>query len=135
MQGSENFRAIHHLSSPDSHKLLEWIDRSVDELPVEVKSLTQELEMLTRKRQKAESSLSRVPPDEVLHPLMQELNQIHSRLGGLIQRTKILDEEIRQVQFKYDEVCRQLKKQEEQQKEFAGTKLQERACIKSPESS
>lgn len=113
------FRPLHEFSLSEEQKVLEWINDALNQLPQELRSLTKKLETLTRQRQKVETSLLRMPPDEVLHPLMQDLNQLHSKLGAAQQEAKTSDEEIRHEDFRLSEVVRQLKKATELRQEFS----------------
>lgn len=115
----QNFRPLHQLSMADERKILEWIDFVLNDSPTELKELTQELESLSRQRQKVETSLSRIPPDDILHPLLEDLKRMNNELGALQQKSKTLDEAIRQTEFKHGEVMRQLRKQLDLQEGYA----------------
>jgi len=105
---------VHHLSSAERGKLLGWIDQTLDSTPTDLRQLTVNLEKLVRQRQDVDNSLFRVPLDDVLHPFIQKLSNIHEELGTIQENHRNLDEDLRKVQFELSLVTRQIEKKLEQ---------------------
>lgn len=108
---------IHNLSGPDQQKVLGWIDEALTQVPTRIKELSENLEKLTRGRQEIEKLLLRSPPEEVLHPYIQQLNKLHTDLGAEEQKLLNSEEKRKAVKFKIDEVVRKLFKEHEKQKQ------------------
>lgn len=105
---------IHPLSSMERKEILRWIDISVNHVPSHLAKLSVRLEKLVRERQKIESFLFRVPPDEVLGPLLQKLGELHKELGVLQERYRAFEEETRKTKNEINQVTRELIKVIEQ---------------------
>ena len=88
------------------------------------------LETLTGERQQVETDLLRIPPDEVLHPLMQEMNRQHTRLGALQQEERRSDEEIKHEEIRLAEVVRQRDKSIESQREVLNLEYKNKLASK-----
>jgi DNA sulfur modification protein DndD len=115
---SPKSRPLHEFSVPEERRLLEWVDEALNRTPKDLRGLTLKLETLTRERQKVETDLLRIPPDEVLHPLMQEMNRLHARLGALQQEERRSDEEIKHEETKLADVVRQRDRSIESRREI-----------------
>lgn len=109
---------IHNLSGPEQQKLLGWINEVLNHISAHMKELAEQLEQLTRERQEVEKSLLRTPADEVIHPLVQELNKLHTEIGAEKQKLAQVEETIRSKEFKLTEVQRQIDKIYERDKKL-----------------
>lgn len=78
---SEHTSCIHRLSPETSGQLTAWINTARTEVTQIVASISSKLEDLYRKQQRIQLDLSRVPAEEVIRPLMEDLNRIHQELG------------------------------------------------------
>jgi DNA sulfur modification protein DndD len=78
-----NIKLRHQIAEPERLQLLGWIDQATTNVPKKLKQLGEHLENLEQERLGIESKLRKVPADAVLKPLMDELNQLHQRLGEL----------------------------------------------------
>ncbi len=74
---------IHDLSNAHEKQIRLWASEALNTLPLEMKKTGEELETLYREQQKVERDLARVPQEDVLRPLMDDLNALHRRLGEL----------------------------------------------------
>lgn len=95
----QKFSLLHQLSSLEQRKLIGWIDQSLEDVPQQLKTLTGALERLTRERQKIENALSHAPSDDILHPLVVRLNELHQQSGQLHQQIQHIDNDIHQIEF------------------------------------
>lgn len=91
---------IHHLSNIEKKKILGWTDEVLDEIPKKIKSINNTLEILTIELQKTEDALRKAPSDEVVGPLINELNSINREIGNNETILKQIDENIKQLQSK-----------------------------------
>jgi len=105
---------VHYVSSRERSRLLDWIDKASNYTPRELRVLTYDLERIVRQRQDVVASLFRAPPDDVLHPLIQRLSDLHEELGVLQENYRNLDEELRKVRYELTQIVRQIEKKLEQ---------------------
>ena len=105
---------IHHLSSKERSKTLDWIDQALSSVPPNLRLLTADLEKLVRQRQDVDKSLFRAPHDDVLHPLIQKLGDLHKQLGVLQENYRNLGEDLHKDQFELSQVISQIEKRLEQ---------------------
>ncbi len=96
-------RFIHHLSPGDRERIIHWIELSQEWVPAQLRSTTTALEEKVRAFQSHEDELSRVPPDEAVSPLVQNLNSLHQRLGERNHQMGLLDEKLHQLEYKLNE--------------------------------
>ena len=108
---------IHSLSPPESQQLLNWIHSCLSEVPERFHKLNQQFEESNRQLQRVESDLGRIPSDEILKPLMQKLANLHQRLGGLQNQVEDEEANIQLLQYRRDEVKRQLSQLNESQRD------------------
>ena len=74
---------IHRLSSTESRQLLQWIDGALNGLPERVREISGELETEYRNLQRAEEALKRIPSDDVLAPLVSEMQALNQAYGEM----------------------------------------------------
>ena len=108
---------IHSLSPPESQQLLSWINSCLFEVPGKFHKLTQQFEENNRRLQQVETALGRIPSDEVLKPLMQQLSNLHQQLGGLQKQVENEEATIQSLMYRRDEVERRLSQLNESQQE------------------
>ena len=92
---------IKHLSISDQDRILNWIDDALEDIPIKVKKITYDIDTLTTELQKTEGQLSKVPSDEVIGPIVSQLNEINKEIGYLEGLLKDTDEKLTQVKHKY----------------------------------
>ena len=85
---------IHSLSHAVQDQLLRWIDQATLDLPKSMQAASNELESLYRDLHKVESSLRKVPADEVLKPLAEELGKAHQRMAECAQQAIAKEQQI-----------------------------------------
>jgi hypothetical protein len=72
---------IDDLSSAHEQQIRSWATEALEALPKELRRTAEELELLYREQQKVERDLSRIPQEEALHPLLEELREYNQRLA------------------------------------------------------
>jgi DNA sulfur modification protein DndD len=77
---------IHQLSANESRQLLQWIDQALQDTPDRLRELSTELESAYRSLQKTEEALKRIPADDVLAPLLSNLQELNQRYGALSEK-------------------------------------------------
>ena len=108
---------IHSLSPPESQRLLGWVDSCLSEIPEGFHKLNRQFEESNRQLQRVETALGRIPSDEVLEPLMQDLSNIHQQLGGLQKQAQDEAANIQSLMYHRDEVVRRLSQLNESQRD------------------
>jgi len=103
-----DFRPIHQLSPIEYQKMLVWIDRSLHEVPLQMEEATTRLEKSIQERHKIENTLIKAPDDDVISPLIHQLNDLNKDLGQLQEQHKKEEEETRVDQNKLNEVERKI---------------------------
>lgn len=105
-----NIQVRHQISEPERLQLLGWIDQATTNLPSRLKQLGSRLESLEQERQSIEAKLRKVPDDAVLKPLMDELNQLHQRLGELQAVAEQQEKKLSSLNNRRQDAQRQLQK-------------------------
>ena len=105
-----SMQVFHQVSSVERKKLFDWIDQALNQVPIELRELSANLEKLVRHRQDVDTQLYRAPLDDVLHPFVQKLNALHEELGVLQEKYQHLDEDVHKVQNELNRVVRQIEK-------------------------
>ena len=113
----KDFHQVHHLSALESQQLLDWIKLCLLEIPDRFHKLHQQLEENNDQLQEVETALERIPSDEILKPLMQKLSNLQQQLGGLQKQVRDEDANIQSLQYRRNEVERELKKLDELQQD------------------
>ena len=113
----EDLHQVHHLSTLESQQLLSWINSCLFEIPERFHKLHQQLEENNDQLQEVETALERIPSDEILKPLMQKLSNLQQQLGRLQKQVKDEDANIQSLQYRRNEVERELEKLNELQQD------------------
>ena len=111
----EESSQLHHLSSLESQKLLNWIDRSLNRVPQKLRELNHELLRSTSELHEVERDLARIPADEVLQPLMIELNGLHQQFGALRKQEQDEMANVQSLMYRQEKVKRDLEQLKESQ--------------------
>ncbi len=101
---------IHPLSSVERDEMLKWIESALNDVPSRLMQLSSKLEKLVRTRQRIEKFLFSVPSDDVMHPLIRRLGELHEKLGKFQEKLYSLEEKARQIKNELNHVMRELKK-------------------------
>lgn len=73
---------VHRLSDDQRGRLLAATDRVLDDVPEQLKAVQTELEKKTRRLGKVELSLKKVPDDDQLQPLLDQMKELHRELAA-----------------------------------------------------
>jgi len=102
---------IHSLSADDAAQIATWIKRATQEIPAELRKLAKELEDLYRKQQQVERGLSRVPSEDVVRPLLDQLTARHKELANRVAAATAKHDEVAGLRRELDDLvsdCRKL---------------------------
>ena len=119
---SSKIQLIHEVSEPDQRKLAKWIEESSTSLRSELKTVTVELESSLQELRSVEESLFRVPAEENVAPLMQQINNLHKELGSLTKEMQHIEERMIQASFEFKENERRIAKIAEEQRQIQSEK-------------
>ncbi len=72
---------VHSLSPEMSRQLTVWIENATNDVAQVISVMSKKLEELYRSQQRTQIELRQVPAEEVIRPLMEELNLLHQELG------------------------------------------------------
>ncbi len=109
-ESRNGLKILHQVSDVERYQLITWINDSINSTPQKIKDIGDRLANLERTRQEITIKLRNIPEDDVLRPLMENLNQMNQELGqlnGLINRVTLEKE----TQYnEREEAGRQIKK-------------------------
>ena len=97
---------VHQLAGPQQRQLLSWIDQALQEVPHRVRNIAAQLERDARELQKTEETLRKIPADDVLKPLLEELHGLHQELVEVSKQTLAKEEQLKTVELQLNEVQR-----------------------------
>jgi DNA sulfur modification protein DndD len=106
MAGPADGHAFHGCSSAERRDLFKWIDSATTDIPQEVASLTKRLEQLNRSEHKIQAELRKAPSDDVLFPLLQDLQDGYKTLAEMNHSMTAVEENIRIEQAKTAELSK-----------------------------
>src|SRR5260370_35677258 len=72
---------VHSLSPEMSRQLTVWIENATNEVAQAISVMSKKLEELYRSQQRTQIELRQVPVEEVIRPIMEELNLLNEDLG------------------------------------------------------
>ena len=101
---------IQDLSHNDIEEIRIWIERATNEIPHKMKSYCELLANVEDDISKVESNLSRVPSEDLLKPILKELNHLNQEIGSLELNARQLDEKISISQTKIAKLDSQVEK-------------------------
>lgn len=77
------FKKIRERSPSEYNCVLEWIDTCLNKVPQEFREVNNALEIAQSKREKVENAFQKVPPEDVLKPIIENLSDLNKKLGQL----------------------------------------------------
>jgi len=101
---------LHSLTVEQRRQLIAWIDSAVEQLPAQMKGLTDKLEALEREERSISKKIQQVPSDEVANPLISEFESLSRQQGELEEQRKQIEKEMSQLEHQLAEADRNRKK-------------------------
>jgi DNA sulfur modification protein DndD len=111
MESAVHDEPIHHISPTERHQILSWIQQTKTEIPIFLQAMGTELESFYRDLTKVDVSLKKIPADEVIKPLVEELNQLHHQFAELDRQAKEIEQETAVTDARLAEATRVYQKQ------------------------
>jgi len=101
---------LHSLTVEQRRQLIAWIDSAVEQLPAQMKGLTDKSEALEREERSLSKKIQQVPSDEVANPLISEFESLSRQQGELEEQRKQIEKEMSQLEHQLAEADRNRKK-------------------------
>lgn len=111
METAVHDEPIHAVSPTERRQIISWIQQAKTEVPIFLHAMGTELESFYRDFTKVEVSLKKIPADEVIKPLVEELNQLHQQFAEIDREAKELEQEFNVAEARHAEVSRLYQKQ------------------------
>ena len=89
-----DFKKIRERSPAEYDYILEWIDACLSKVPQEFKELNGVLDIARSELKKVGNALQKVPPEDVLKPIIENLSKLNKTLGQLQKEKQNIDEMI-----------------------------------------
>jgi DNA sulfur modification protein DndD len=93
----QGFKKIQERSPSEYHCVLEWIDACLIKVPQEFREVNDALEIARLELKKVENALQKVPPKDVLKPIIEDLSELNKKLGQLQIQEQNVNETIRSL--------------------------------------
>ena len=90
----QGFKKIRERSSAEYDCILEWIGTCLNKIPQEFKKLNDDLKIARSALKKVDNTLQKVPPEDVLKPIIEDLSELNKKLGQLQKQEQEADEMI-----------------------------------------
>ncbi len=110
-------KLLHQFSEAQRQEMYSVVDTALNDVPTELGQATQTLESMIRERQEIEAKLSRAPEEDVLSPLVEDLNELMERRGVLKSDIEELEEEISKMETKLGRLRQQIENKMEKKSE------------------
>lgn len=98
--------AIHRLSAADSRLLSGWTSEATTEIPAMLRAVTDQLETTHRHLHKTVEALRKIPADDVLKPVLDEIHRLNERLAKASSEAMLKDQQIKQLELQLAELQR-----------------------------
>lgn len=99
-QSEKNEVIIHNLTDPDRRKLINWIDRSLNEDSKYLIEETDKLEVFQEELTTVKKELSNLPEDDLVTPMLKKLERLNQKLGKQKLELEQCEEELEKVERK-----------------------------------
>lgn len=90
---------IHQLSESDSRLLSAWIAQARNEIPAVLAAVSDELENAHRQLQKTVEAVRKIPADDVLRPVLNEIHRLNERLAKASSEAMLKDQQIKELEL------------------------------------
>ena len=107
-------RVVHDLSESDQQALLASIEAVLTDIPRRATGLATLIEEARHRLLQIGQDLQRAPREEVLRPLLEELNTLQAKLSNARHEQAMLQEKLHRARMKQEEIERVIKKLGEQ---------------------
>ena len=88
------FKKIRERSPAEYDCILEWLDACLNQVPQKFEELNDILKITQLELKRVENALQKVPPEDVLKPIIEDLSELNKKLGQLQKQEQEADEMI-----------------------------------------
>jgi DNA sulfur modification protein DndD len=101
---------IHDFSFSEKSEIISWVNQVSSSVPKRMRELSVRLEKSTRELQVVESKLQRVPPEESIRPLIEEISISNKQLGGLQNEASQIEKERNSLDSQLEDIKRTIQR-------------------------
>ncbi|MCI0604595.1 DNA sulfur modification protein DndD [bacterium] len=109
-EGSADIQLIHDLSPSLQTELMSMLTQIIGDVPEGMKTLSSAMERSIRDLEKIERKIQRIPPEEAVKPIIDDLSEANKLLGSFQSETSALGVQISSLKFQIQETLRGMKK-------------------------
>lgn len=96
------FRKIRERSPAEYDCILEWIDTCLNKVPQDFRESNDALKIARSELKKVKNTLEKVPPEDVLKPIIENLSELNKTLGQLEKQKENIDETIHSLIYRIE---------------------------------
>jgi DNA sulfur modification protein DndD len=104
----------HQFSEAQQQEIYSLVDRALNDVPDQLTQVSTKLEEKTRELQNVESSLGQAPDEEVISPLIDELNELTEEKGAIKSRLEELEDELSTAQTRLERKENEVRNKQEE---------------------
>ena len=93
------FKKIRERSPSEYDCILKWIDTCLNKVPQDFRKSNDALKIAQSELKKVENTLQKVPPEDVLKPIIENLSELNKTLGQLQKEKENIDETIHSLTY------------------------------------
>ena len=98
----QGFKKIRERSPAEYDCILEWIDACLNKVPQDFRESNNALKIARSELKKVENTLQKVPPEDVLKPIIENLSELNKTLGQLQKQKENIDETIHSLTYQIE---------------------------------
>ena len=98
----QDFKKIRERSPAEYDCILEWIDACLNKVPQDFRESNDALKIARSELKKVENTLQKVPPEDVLKPIIENLSELNKTLGQLQKQKENIDETIHSLTYRIE---------------------------------
>lgn len=107
-EGNESYSEVFGFSDKQTSDVLFAIDTALSAVPVEMETLTKNYEKTFRELQNTVSFLNKVPEEELIQPMYEQLASLNMELGGLTEKQASMDALLSELTNRRNEIERRI---------------------------
>jgi DNA sulfur modification protein DndD len=95
--------SIHQLSETAARQVLGWIEQATTDLRDKINSVADDLERAHRELHKVADALRRIPTDDVLRPILEDIHGLNEKLVNASTEALLKDQAIKELELQLNE--------------------------------
>ena len=96
------FKKIRERSPAEYDCMLEWIDTCLNKVPQDFRKSNDALKIARSDLERVENTLQKVPPEDVLKPIIENLSKLNKTLGQFQKQKENIDETIHSLTYQIE---------------------------------